>query len=258
MKFLIIAFMCLFASPVLAACTTELMIAAPKQHQILACSEKTNSAHHFKIFDANHLQTHIRKQGDAQIVQLKYTGDWTLSPTRIQLVPFYLDQVRKLGGKLLYEDEQGATYKYHYNNKTHWLELSFIGNGLHLLLNISQVGIMLDAQYNVAQIKSRIRRYGKVVYYQLTQNAASFSNLVQFLNQSDDNFYLVSHKFGGTPRENDDVSKSTAQMLTVKLTDANVKNGQIITKGIGALSPLKPPQSINSEDKNTRIELVLR
>ena len=258
MKFLTIAFLCLFASPVLAACHAGLSISPPQQHEVLACEEKPHSARHFKIFDANHLQTSLRKQGDVQRLQLKYTGDWTVSPTRIQLVPYYLDQVRKWGGKLLFEDAQGATYKYYFEDKTYWLELNIIGDGLHGLTILTQTGIILDAQYNVAQIKSRLKRYGKVVFYRLDQNVASFTNLVKFLNQSADRFYLVSHNFGGTADENEGDSVKTAQKLAAKLTLAKVKTGQIISKGIGALSPLKPPQSVNSQTKNTRTELVVR
>lgn len=239
-----------------AACPDEFLLDPPKQHEIIGCNIKADGAQHFNIFDAAHQTLSLRKQGVSLSIQYKYNGDWLIAPTRIQLVPHYLEQVRKFDGKLLFEDDRSATYKYYADGDSHWLELTFVGNGIYVLKQVSQDGVVLDAQYNVAQMKSRIKRYGKVVFYQLAENGASFDGLVEFLRADGREFYIVSHIYGQV--DNGQESAQQAIELYNKLISAGIDAEQVIAKGIGDLSPLKNPSELNSAQKNTRIELVLR
>lgn len=242
--------------PSLAACPDEFLLTPPKQHEVIGCDVKDDGAQHFSVFDAAHQAVSLRKQGAVLNIQYKYTGDWLITPTRIQLVPFYLEQVRKFDGKLVFEDESRATYKYYADGDSHWLELTFIGDGIHVLRQISQDGIILDAQYNVGQMKSRMKRYGKIVFYGLMANRTSFDNLVEFLKADERKFYLVSHVY--EQEDNEPKSMRVALRLYEKLIQAGADADKIITKGVGDLSPIKNPASVNSVQKNTRIELVLR
>lgn len=256
MKPLFIALFLLAASPVWAACPDDFALQPPKQHEVIGCNDKADGAYHFNIFDAAHQTLSLRKQGVSLNIQYKYTGDWLITPTRIQLVPYYLEQVRRYDGKLLFEDESHATYTYYRDDRTHWLELTFVGDGIHVLKQISQAGIVLDAQYNVGQIKSRIKRYGKVVFYELLTNQASFDVLVEFLRAEEREFYIVSHVYG--QQDNEQKSRQEALILYQRFLTRGVDTGKVISKGIGDLSPLKSPSSVNAVKKNTRIELVLR
>lgn len=245
----------LWATPSFAACPDEFLLTPPKQHEVIGCNVKDDGAQHFNVFDAAHQTVSLRKQGAVLNIQYKYTGDWMITPTRIQLVPYYLDQVRKFDGKLVFEDESRATYKYYADGDSHWLELTFVGDGIHVLRQISQDGIILDAQYNVGQMKSRVKRYGKVVFYELMANQASFDNLVEFLKVDERRFYIVSHVYGQDDNEQD--SMQQALLLNEKLFKRGIDADKIIAKGIGDVSPIKSPSGVNSVEKNTRIELVL-
>ena len=256
MKNILILIFTLWAMPSFAACPDDFLLNPPKQHEVIGCGVNNDGAHHFNIFDAAHQTISLRKQGASLNIQYKYTGDWLITPTRIQLVPFYLQQVRQYDGKLIFEDDRSATYKYYHHDKSHWLELSFVGDGIHMLKRISQDGIVLDAQYNVAQMKSRMKRYGKVIFYDLTANQASFANLVAFLKADKRKFYLVSHVFGLV--DNEQKSDQQAVDLRAKLIEAGIEAQQIIAKGIGDVSPLKNPSSFNAVKMNTRVELVAR
>lgn len=256
MKRILILVFTLWALPSFAACADEFYLAAPTKHLILGCDTKPLTAYHFTVYDASHQAMSRREQGDYLNVQLKYTGDWTITPTRIQLVPYYLDQVRKFNGKLIFEDENLATYKFYRDDKTYWMELRFVGDGIHIIQTIEQNGIVLDAQYSVPQMKSRMKRYGKIVFYELAENTASQAALADFLKGDDRQFYIVGHNYDAA----DQLAKSTEQALVMQniLIELGVKQAQLISTGVGAVSPVKNPAGVNSEKKNTRIELVLR
>lgn len=256
MKNILILVFMLWAMPSFAACADAFLLSPPKQHEVIGCDVKSEGAYHFNVFNAAHQTLSLRKQGAVLNVQFKYTGDWLITPTRIQLVPYYLEQVRKFDGKLVFEDDSRATYKYYADGDSHWLELTFVGDGIHVLRQVSQDGIILDAQYNVGQMKSRMKRYGKVIFYELMANQASFDNLVEFVKTDERKFYVVSHVYGQT--DNQQKSRQVALMLYEKLMQAGVDAGKIIATGIGDLSPIKSPASVNAVKKNTRIELVLR
>lgn len=246
------------ASPAFAACQDDFLLHAPKAHDMTGCDIKEDAAYHFNLFDAAHQTVSLRKQGKRLNIQFKYNGDWLITPTRIQLVPYYLEQVRKYDGKLVFEDDSRATYKYFHDNQSHWLELTFVGDGIHVLKQVTQNGIVLDAEYNVPQMKSRIKRYGKIVFYELDQNAASLAKLVDFIDTDGRNYYIVSHVYGHTPLENDALSAQQANAIYDKLIANGVLTSQIIARGVGASSPIKNPSSLNAKKKNIRVELVLR
>lgn len=255
MKKILVLIFALWAMPSFAACPDEFLLTPPQQHEVIGCTVKNDGAQHFSIFDASHRAMILRKQGLAQNIQFKYTGDWLITPTRIQLVPYYLTQVRKFGGKLIFEDETKATYKYFADQKSYWMELAFVGDGIHTIQQISQEGINLDAQYNVGQMKSRMKRYGKVVFYDLVQNQASFEVLVEFLRGDERKFYIVSHVYG--EMDNEQKSRHQALILYEMLFKRGIDTDQIMVKSVGDLSPIKNPTSLNAVQKNTRIELVL-
>lgn len=256
MRKLLIVLFSLIATPSFAACPDVFDLASPKQHEVLGCDVKPLSAHHFTAYDASHQAINLRKEGDYLNIQFKYTGDWLITPTRIQLVPYYLDQIRKFDGKLVYENENLATYRFYRDDKTYWMELRFVGDGIHVIRTIEQVGIVLDAQYSVPQIKSRIKRYGKVVFYGLSQNTASQQAVATFLAVDERDYYIVGHAYNVD--DPDSVSTMQAQDIYRKLIVFGVNEQQILSKGVGAASPIKNPLGVNSAQKNTRIELVLR
>ena len=215
----------------MAACDESLFITPPQKHDIIHCAQKPNAALHLKKFDAAHRETNIRKQGDVLIAQFKFNGDWLLTPTRIQLVPHYLNQVRQFEGKLIFEDTHKATYKYYYKGNSYWLELSFIGEGIHIIKTVKQLGIIKDAEYNIAQIKSRIKRYGKVIFYEI-ESPESIRILGNFLKHDKRKFYLVSHM---QHKNGDNFTKSQiiAKNIVNALFDAGAKPSNLIAKGIG-------------------------
>ncbi len=247
-------------------CTPLAEINLPTKHKVITCQQKAKNTLHFKRFDAAHDVIDIRKRGQYRQVQLNFTGDWMVTPTKIQLVPYYLDQLRKYNGKLIFEDDYRATYKYYHQGRSIWLEVHFVGDGIHILKSISQLGIVRDAQYNLAQIKSRMKRYGKVVFSGLELNPAAMDKVFESEDFKLLKTYLYAHK-GQKYYLTCHIQAENAYVISQHICTAFAEkfldwgddfDHNIHVLGVGAASPLINPKKQNAVQKNNRIELVFR
>jgi len=205
---------------------------------------------------------------------INYTAnDGVRIPSGLQVVRNYINAALAIGGKKIYEFEDGGTQyvtlKIVSNKSEVWLTISAANNGMYSLIMIEREAMQQDVIADASSLASNIKETGKAAVYGIyfdTGKAVikpeSDAALVEVANLMKKDgalkVYLVGHTDNvGIFDSNVKLSNARAAAVIKVLTDKfGISKTRMTPFGAASTSPVAANSSEEGRAKNRRVELV--
>jgi OOP family OmpA-OmpF porin len=202
-----------------------------------------------------------------------YLNDNAQTPSGLQIVRNFTNAVKKVGGQLVYEYEDGGTeyaiMKVSKNGLETWAMVSGSGNGRYTINIIEKQGMNQDVVADASSMAGSIKETGKVAVYGIYFDSGksvlkpeSDATLVQISNllKADPNLklYVVGHTDNtGIFDANIKLSMDrSAAVVNALVTKYSISAGRLKAYGDGPTSPVASNDKEEGRALNRRVELV--
>jgi len=202
-----------------------------------------------------------------------YLNENAQAPSGLQIVRNYTNAIKKLGGQLIYEYEDGGvqyvTLKLAKNGQEVWAKVSGSGNGMYFINIIEKESMNQDVVADASSMANTIKQTGKVAVYGIyfdtgksVLKAESKGTLEEIskLLKADPNLklYVVGHTDNtGTFDANMKLSMERAvSVVNALVTQHSVNAASLKACGSGPISPVASNDSEEGKALNRRVELV--
>ena len=202
-----------------------------------------------------------------------YLNENAQAPSGLQIVRNYTNAIKKLGGQLIYEYEDGGvlyvTLKLSRNGQEVWAKVSGSGNGMYFINIIEKESMNQDVVADASSMANTIKQTGKVAVYGIyfdtgksVLKAESKGTLEEIskLLKADPNLklYVVGHTDNtGTFDANMKLSmERAASVVNALVTQHSVNAASLKACGSGPISPVASNDTEDGKALNRRVELV--
>ena len=202
-----------------------------------------------------------------------YLNENAQAPSGLQIVRNYTNAIKKLGGQLIYEYEDGGvlyvTLKLSRNGQEVWAKVSGSGNGMYFINIIEKESMNQDVVADASSMANTIKQTGKVAVYGIyfdtgksVLKAESKGTLEEIskLLKADPNLklYVVGHTDNtGTFDANMKLSMERAvSVVNALVTQHSVNAASLKACGSGPISPVASNDTEEGKALNRRVELV--
>ena len=270
MKKTIVVFMALmvfaFFAPRLAAqedeagCKDHPMFSRMKSFHITGC-ESNFDAVEFSL-DEEKTQT-----VEGQKSKITYTlNDDATAPSPLQIRRNYQNAVKQLGGALVYESDNYASYKIVKNGKEIWLKLDIYNNGGVYDLTVLEKGEMTQ-EVTANEMLEALNKDGFMALYINFDAGKSdikpesrpiVDQVVALLKGNPDlKLSIEGHTDNvGTPQDNKTLSEQRAKSLMNAIVGQGIAAARLSAVGWGQDRPIADNRSEDGRAKNRRVEIV--
>jgi len=202
-----------------------------------------------------------------------YLNENAQAPSGLQIVRNYTNAIKKLGGQLIYEYEDGGvlyvTLKLAKNGQEVWARVSGSGNGMYFINIIEKESMSQDVVADASSMASTIKQTGKVAVYGIyfdtgksvlkTESKGTLEEISKLL-KADPNLklYVVGHTDNtGTFDANMKLSmERAASVVNALVTQHSVNAASLKACGSGPISPVASNDTEEGKALNRRVELV--
>jgi len=202
-----------------------------------------------------------------------YLNENAQAPSGLQIVRNYTNAIKKLGGQLIYEYEDGGvlyvTLKLAKNGQEVWARVSGSGNGMYFINIIEKESMNQDVVADASSMANTINQTGKVAVYGIyfdtgksvlkPESKGTLEEISKLL-KADPNLklYVVGHTDNtGTFDANIKLSmERAASVVNALVTQHSVNAASLKACGSGPISPVASNDTEEGKALNRRVELV--
>ncbi len=202
-----------------------------------------------------------------------YANDGITLPSALQIARNYINAAKSVGGKVVYEFEDGGlqyvTLKVVKNNAEVWAALEAGGNGMYKIELIEKQAMNQNVAADASSLAGSIRETGKAAVYGIyfdtdkaeikPESAAAIAEIAKLL-QADPSLklYVVGHTDNtGAFDHNVKLSQArAAAVVNALVTQHGVAASRLTPFGDGPTAPVASNKTEEGRAKNRRVELV--
>jgi OOP family OmpA-OmpF porin len=202
-----------------------------------------------------------------------YLNENAQAPSGLQIVRNYSNAVKKLGGQIVYEWEDGgiqnATLKLVKNGKEVWVKVAGGGNGMYYLNIIEKELMNQDVVADASSMAGSIKETGKVALYGIyfdtgksvlkPESLATIQEIAKLLKADPAlKVYVVGHTDNvGAFDANIKLSQErAAAVVNALVTQHSVNAASLKAYGDGPTAPVASNDKEEGRTLNRRVELV--
>lgn len=201
-----------------------------------------------------------------------YANEGIKIPSGLQVVANYANAAKAIGGKKLYEYEDGgtqyATLKVVKSDREVWVMIEAGSNGMYKVNIVEKQLMRQDVVANAESLAGMIKETGKAAVYGIyfdtdksevkPESAPTIAEVVKLLNATPAlKLYVVGHtdNVGGFDH-NVKLSQSRAASVVNALVGKGIVASRLVPFGAGPTSPAAANTTEEGRAKNRRVELV--
>jgi OOP family OmpA-OmpF porin len=201
-----------------------------------------------------------------------YANDGIKLPSALQIVANYTNAAKAIGGKTLYEYDDGGsqyvTLKVVKEDREVWVLVEGAGNGMYKVNIVEKQRMRQDVVANAESLAGMIKETGKAAVYGIyfdtgksdikPSSAATIAELIKLLTSDPAlKLYVVGHtdNVGGF-EYNVKLSQARAAAVVKALVGKNIAASRLTPFGAGPTSPAASNTTEEGRAKNRRVELV--
>ncbi|HMK50087.1 MAG TPA: OmpA family protein [Thermodesulfovibrionales bacterium] len=202
-----------------------------------------------------------------------YINEGAKVPSGLQIARNYENAAKAIGGKTVYEFEDGGVYyvtlKVVKGNAEAWVQVQAAGNGMYKINVIEKQTMTQAVSANAESLAGSIRESGKAAVYGIyfdtgksvikEESEPAISEIVKLLNAEPKlRLYVVGHTDNvGAFDYNIKLSQARAAAVVSALINKHgIAASRLIPFGAGPTSPVESNQTEEGRAKNRRVELV--
>jgi OOP family OmpA-OmpF porin len=201
-----------------------------------------------------------------------YANDGIKLPSGMQIIRNYINAAKNVGGKTVYEYEDGGTYyvtlKVVKGGAEAWAFIEGAGNGMYKVNVIEKQIMSQDVTANADSLANSINESGKASVYGIyfdtgksvikSQSEPALTQIVKLLkNDPKLKLYVVGHTDNaGAFDYNIKLSQARAAAVVSALTKSGIAAARLAPFGAGPTAPVASNKSEEGRAKNRRVELV--
>lgn len=202
-----------------------------------------------------------------------YANEGIKLPSAIQVTRNYTNAVKAIGGKVVYEYEDGGrnytTFQVAKGNVESWAFVEGSGNGMYSVTVVEKEAMRQDVVANAAAMAGSIRDTGKVALYGITfdtdraevrpESDATIAEIAKLMkNDARLSVYVVGHTDNsGAFDHNVKLSQArAASVVKVLTTKHGIAAARLAPFGAGPVSPVASNATPEGRAKNRRVEIV--
>jgi outer membrane protein OmpA-like peptidoglycan-associated protein len=202
-----------------------------------------------------------------------YLNENAQAPSGLQIVRNYTNAIKKLGGQLIYEYEDGGvqyvTLKLARNGQEIWAKVSGSGNGMYFINIIEKESMNQDVVADASSMANTIKQSGKVAVYGIyfdtgkavlkPESKGTLEEISKLLKTDPGlKLYVVGHTDNvGTYDSNMKLSMERAtSVVNALVTQYSVNAASLKACGSGPVSPVASNDTEDGKALNRRVELV--
>jgi len=193
-------------------------------------------------------------------------------PSELQILRNHVNAIRKIGGKVLYEDKAHAYFTVTRNGAETWAHLYPWNQGdCYTLAIVERQAMKQDVLADARQMASDIGNTGKVALYGIyfdtdkatlkPESGATLKEIAKFLKENPTmRIHIVGHTDStGDFEHNRKLSEARAQSVVRELAGKHgIAANRLAAHGVGPLAPVASNHTEEGRAKNRRVELVER
>lgn len=202
-----------------------------------------------------------------------YLNENAQAPSGLQIVRNYTNAIKKLGGQLIYEYEDGGvqyvTLKLVKNGQEVWAKVSGAGNGMYFINIIEKESMNQDVVADASSMANTIKQTGKVAVYGIyfdtgksvlkAESKGTLEEISKLLKADTGlKLYVVGHTDNtGTFDANMKLSmERAASVVNALVSQYSVNTASLKACGSGPISPVASNDTEEGKALNRRVELV--
>jgi outer membrane protein OmpA-like peptidoglycan-associated protein len=202
-----------------------------------------------------------------------WLNDNVQTPSPLQIVRNYTNAIKKIGGQLIYEFEDGGSQnvilKLVKNNLEVWAHVSAASNGTYSVSIIEKQTMSQDVVADASSMASSIKETGKVAVYGIyfdtgksilkPESQPTLQEITKLLKADPDlKLYVVGHTDNtGTLDANMRLSMDRAvAVVNALVSQFSVNTARLKACGDGPTSPVASNENEKGRALNRRVELV--
>ncbi|MFZ1730335.1 MAG: OmpA family protein [Bacteroidota bacterium] len=202
-----------------------------------------------------------------------YANDGLKLPSGLQIIRNYITAAASVGGKKIYEFEDGglqyATLRLEKSNSEYWVHLQAGSNGMYNLTIVERQLMNQSVVANADQLAGSIAATGKAAVYGILfdtdksvikpESAQAITEIAKLLSaQPSLKLYVVGHTDNvGSFDHNITLSKSRAAAVVESLISLHgIAANRLMAYGDGPTAPVASNRDEEGRGKNRRVELV--
>ena len=202
-----------------------------------------------------------------------YLNDNAQTPSGLQIVRNYTNAIKKIGGKLIYEYEDGGTeysvVQLIKDKKEIWAQIAGAGNGMYTIYIIEREAMNQDITADASSMAKSIKETGKVAVYGIyfdtgksvlkAESKPALDEISNLLKADPKlKLYVVGHT-DNTGVFESNILLSTERSLAVMhalITQYSVNADRLKSYGDGPTCPIATNETDEGKALNRRVELV--
>lgn len=252
-------------------CTGHPLFNTIANHVVKSCDTKEFEKLELYQSDKTKGRITIEKKGEYIKVAYAFTGDFNNRPAATQIYENYVNAVKKAGGEVLFNGEQGFSGKIKKGTDTWWVKVYTDGSSWYWVESIKEGGMRQDVVLTANEIKTTITQDGKLSFYGIyfdndkatlkEESAPTLTEIAKYLNSNPSTkVYIVGHTDNtGDYAHNLTLSKERATAVVNELAAKyKVAKAQLTAEGVGPLSPVAANTTADGKAKNRRVEMVVK
>ena len=202
-----------------------------------------------------------------------YLNENSQTPSGLQIARNYTNAIRKIGGELIYEYDDGgmqnSIMKLVKNGKEIWAHVNAGGNGMYTINIIEKEIMNQDVVADASSMANTIRETGKVAVYGIyfdtgksvlkPESQSTLQEIAKLLKSDPAlKLYVVGHTDNvGNIDANMKLSKDRADAVVAALiTKYGIQSIRLKSYGVASLVPVASNDTEEGKAKNRRVELV--
>lgn len=202
-----------------------------------------------------------------------YLNDNAQTPSGLQIVRNYSNAIKKIGGKLIYEFEDGgtqySTLQLIKDKKEIWAQIVGAGNGMYSIYIVEKEAMNQDVAADASSMAKSIRETGKVAIYGIyfdtgksvlkAESQPTLQEISKLLKADPKlKLYVVGHT-DNTGVFESNLKLSTERALAVMnalITQFTISADRLRSYGDGPTAPVATNDTEEGKALNRRVELV--
>jgi len=266
------ALMLVFGCAVLVRAQEEAQndVEGSKDHPLLSRMKNFFIADYLTRYDQH--EFYIKADGETKMIE----GDLTFieyqlkegasQPSPLQIKKNYLNALKTLGAKLLFEDEDYASWNLVKGGQEFWIDVQAYNDGWSYGLNIVQIAAMAQ-EVTANEMLDALNKDGFIALYinfdtgksEIKPEAqGTIDQIVALLTGSEDlQVSIEGHTDNvGQPAANKTLSEQRAQAVRKAVIDGGVDASRVSAVGWGQERPVADNRTEEGRAKNRRVEIV--
>lgn len=202
-----------------------------------------------------------------------YLNDNAQTPSGLQIVRNYTNAIKKIGGKLIYEFEDGGTQyttlQLVKDKKEIWAQIAGAGNGMYSIYIVEKEAMNQDVAADASSMAKSIKETGKVAVYGIyfdtgksvlkAESKPALDEISKLLKADPKlKLYVVGHT-DNTGVFESNLRLSTERALAVMnalITQYSISADRLRSYGDGPTAPVATNDTEEGKALNRRVELV--